>query len=415
MSRADAMAERLPPVYDIRRDTLIGQLLDHFALPLEAVDDERIRIQRAHWITTSVERADLAKLAALLDLTIEPWEPSELFRDRVQATARARLAGAVARGPIEGFVADLVQAARERLGLDVAAAGGTSGPALVENPAVTSRMVAGALTPLDTIDLHNAGLDPAPLQANLIGLPGTRAAVPVLAAIDRGLLLGWAGVIPAGSRFRLRAEAGSLTAKLDGEDVGDRLFSVSGFEPGRSLTRENITSPAEPLMLPPGTTRIWYVTAGLFDRPELDAVMFAVARGSLRQGRFDEDEFGDALFHQPPPLWAELFWRSPAPASFDVRIPAGAVVATAPLWPDRPEARDRLGFLIGQGVHALRAAGVRDRTQLVPLHDQVALTDCAVVGERAVLADGVRRPPTSEPPDFGALLDVTPLDHSRLE
>jgi hypothetical protein len=416
VTRADAMAARLPPVFDTRTGTLVHTLLDHLAVPVEALDDLRVQVQRAHWLDTAVERADLDKLGSLLDHHLEPWESTDLFRDRLKAIARARLAGGVAGGPIAGYVADLLAAGRRRLGLDIAAGGRQAGAALVENPPLTGRLVAGPLTPLDVVEVRNDGLDPAPLQANLVGLPGTRAAVPVLAAPDQGVLLGWAGVIPAGCRLRLRvADEGALAASLDGDDVTDRLFSVASFAPGRSLARDDLAFPAAPLLLAPGTTtRLWYVTAGLFDRPELDAVMFAVARGSLRQGRFDQDEYGDALFHQPPPLWAELFWTSPAPACFEVHVPAGVLAAAPPLYADREEARDRLGYLIGVGVDELRGAGIRSGTVLDPLRDVMALTDRVGVGEGVHLTDGAPGAP-SPSPDLGALLDVTPLDSSRLE
>ncbi|MFC0533295.1 hypothetical protein [Phytohabitans kaempferiae] len=415
MTRADAMAGRLPPVYDTRPGTLLSGLLDHLALPVEVVDEERVRVQRAHWMSTALDRTDVARLGALLDRRLEDWEDTDLFRDRVIAIARARLEGAVACGPILGYVEDLLRAAHSRLGLDLAAAAAPEARvSIVENPPLTGRTVAGALTPLDHVEVTNDGLDPAVLEANLVGLPGTRAATPVLVVPGTGFLLGWAGVIPPGARLHLRWTGAELRADLDGDDRTDLLFSVADAEPGRSLTAAQLIRPAQPLMLPPGTTRLWYVTAGLFDRPELDAVMFAVARDSLRQGRFDADRWDDALMYQPPPLWAEFFWTSPAPASFEVRVPGGVLAADAPLWPEREQARERVGLLAAQGVDELRAAGVRATTLLVPLRESMPLRDRALPGAGIPLADGA--PPAPSPaPQFGALLDSTSLDHSRLE
>ncbi|EIV92709.1 hypothetical protein [Frankia sp. QA3] len=416
MTRTDAMASRLPAMYDTRPGTLLTRLLDQMALPLEKVDDERLAVQRAHWLPTAVDRADIGKLGALLDRRLEDWENTALFRVRLVAIARARLAGAVTAGPILGYVEDLLRAGRLSLGLDVAAAAGGARAVLVENPPLTGRTVVGPMTPLDRFTATNDGLDPTVLEANLVALPGTRAATPVLAVPGTGYLLGWAGVIPAGSRLHLRwdAEAKALTADLDGADRTAMLFSVADFEPGKSLTAAQLRRPAEPLRLPVGTTTVWYVTAGLFDRPELDAVMFAVAREALRQGRFDQDGWDDALMYQPPPLWGEFFWTSPAPASFDVHVPAGVLAADRPLWPDREQARERLGLLAAQGVEELRAAGVRARTDLVPLREVMPLRDRVTVGEGLLLVDGA--PAAGSPvPEFGALLDGTPMDHSRLE
>jgi len=406
---------RVPSMYDTRPGTLLTRLLDQFALPVETVDEERVRVQRAHWLPTALDRRDVSKLGGLLDRRLEDWEDVDLFRDRLTAIARARLAGAVAAGPILGYVEDLLRAGRRRLGLDVAAAAGDVRAVLTENPPLTARTIVGPMTPLDRFTAANDGLDPTVLQANLVALPGTRAATPVLAVPGSGYLLGWAGVIPAGSRLHLRwdADAGLLTADLDGEDRTELLFSVADFVPGTGLTAGQLTRPAQPLVLPVGETTVWYITAGLYDRPELDAVMFAVARESLRQGRFDQDEWDDALMYQLPPLWGEFFWSSPEPAGFDLDIPAGVLAADAPLWPDREEARERLGLLAAQGVDELRAAGVRARVSLVPLREVMPLRDRATAGEGLRLEDGAPTAP-SPAPEFGALLDETPMDHSRL-
>jgi hypothetical protein len=416
MTRTTAMAARLPALYDTRPGTLLTRLLDHFALPVETVDEERVRVQRAHWLATALDRADVAKLGALLDRRLEDWEDTDLFRDRLVAIGRARLAGAVTTAAITGYVTDLLRAGRQRLGLDIAVAGGGAPVALVENPPLTGRTIVGPMTPLDRFTATNDGSGPTVLEANLVALPGTRAATPVLAVPGTGYLLGWAGVIPTGSRLHLRwdPDAERLTADLDGIDRTGLLFSVAGFVPGSGLTAAQLTRPAEPLVLPIGQTTVWYITAGLYDRPELDAVMYAVARESLRQGRFDQDRWNDALMYQPPPLWAEFFWTSPAPASFDVHIPAGVMVAEPPLWPDREQARDRLGLLAAQGVDELRAAGVRARTDLVPLREVMPLLDRAQLGEGLALHDAAPTAP-SPAPQFGALLDATPMDHSRLE
>lgn len=415
MTRAAAMAGRLPPFYDVAPASLLSALLSHLALHLEEIDEQRLLIQRSHWIDTAIDRADVGKLGALLDRRLEPWEPTDLFRDHLQAIAQARLAGGVARTPLERFVADIVAAARRRLGLgiDAAAPGGT---VLVENPPRTERKVVGPVTPLDWIDLDNHGLDAAPLEATLVGLPFAVAAVPVIAAPASGRLLGWAGRIPVGGRLRIEAAPGGagLRATLDGEDATELLFSVKGFEPGTSLRREDLVTPAEPLMLSPGANRLWFITAGLFDRPALDAVMFAAARASLRQGRFDEDEFADALFYQGPTLHAELRWSAPEPAAFRIDVPGGAMTADPPLWPDRDEARERVSVLLNGDVADLRAVGVKSAVRFAAFSDELALTD------RARPATGLRvdDPPLAAPspePDFGALLDVTPLDKSRLE
>jgi hypothetical protein len=416
-----SMAERLPPVYDTRRDTLLASLLAHLALPLDALDVERPRVQRAHWISTALDRVDVARLGALLDRRMEDWEDTDLFRDRIVLIARARLAGGVDVATILDFVEGMLDAGAARLGLHVAAgrrrppAAGTRGRVdLVENPPVVGRHTAGRLTPLDTVTLVNAGLDPAPLEATFVGLPGARAATPVLVDPAAGVLLGWAGTIPPGARLRLRATSGTLRADLDGEDRTDRLFSAEGVEAGRPLHRDQIVVPARPLMVPPGPLTLRYVTAGLYDRPAFDAVMFALAREPLRQGRFDQDEFGAALMFSPPPLWAEFSWTSPAPATVEVRIPAGLLLADQPLWPQRAQARDRLGLLIHLGVDELRAAGVRSAVALVPLRESMALGDRVRARTQLTLRDGAPLA-REQAPDFGALLDTTPMDDSRLE
>lgn len=427
MNRLDAALERLPPVYDTGRDTLLRGLVEHVVLELETLDEDRVRVQRTHWVGTASDRADLARLGALLDRAPEPWESDDLFRDHLVAIARARLAGGLRRGPIGGFARDLLVAASARLGLDLVPGwsekrGGIAfseeegpGPAIVDNPMGVWRLRPGKnglVRPLDRFEVHNHGLDPAPLDLTLVGLAGGRTCVPVIAAVG-GRMLGFVGRVPAGARLVVRAAGEAATATLDGDDVTDGLFSVDGWRAGRSLTRDEVVRPAKALVLPVGKTAFRVLDAGFLGAPAFDRVTFAVAREPLEQGEYG-DPFDGSVFQQPPSMALELRWSARRRAAFRVDLPGGVARATPPFVPDRDETRGRVIAVIARATGELRAAGVVAEVALHPLRSSMPLGDRVVVGTGRRLQESAR-PAPAPPPDLGALLDLTPLDRSRLE
>ena len=225
MSRLDSMLERLPPLYDVAKESLLGRLLSVVENAQLAFDEDRDRVQRAHWHRTAYTRVDLDAIGALFDLRIQPWEPLELYRERLRSTVAARLEGAVTRDVLDKLIVRIVKSAQQGLGLrffDVPAAGRAfvDGPALhelqpvfVEFPERRTRAEAlvrarGLLKPLDQVTLHNRGVAPAALEGVVRGVAGRRTVSPVLANLDTGQVLVYVGDVPCGSELSLTVSDG---------------------------------------------------------------------------------------------------------------------------------------------------------------------------------------------------------------
>src|SRR5690606_15965073 len=97
VSRLDTMLERLPAPLAIDPGSRLREVLGVVAAELAALDEDRDRIQRSHWVDHAFERDDLAGLGALFAVVPAAWEPLGLFRTRLKATVAALLRGSVTR------------------------------------------------------------------------------------------------------------------------------------------------------------------------------------------------------------------------------------------------------------------------------------------------------------------------------
>jgi hypothetical protein len=89
----DRLLEALPPPYAVAADSVVYQVLNAFALEMEAFAEDLDRVRQSHWIETAYRLADLEKLAALVDVERMPWESPRLFKGRVISLVRARQIG----------------------------------------------------------------------------------------------------------------------------------------------------------------------------------------------------------------------------------------------------------------------------------------------------------------------------------
>lgn len=411
--RVTAMLDRLPPPYAIDAGSTIHQVLSVVGLQQKAFDEDMDRVQRTHWVDHAFDLADLAKLGALFGAPPAPWEPRQLYRARLKATIAAMLRGSVTRGQLDYLLAQILGAAQQALDtryLDVGSPTPGGPPALpfVEFPPRLRRSAGlverqGLLRPLDTFTLVNEGIDPAPLQFALRGVPGHRTAMPLVVNRTNGHALGLRAVVQAGKELTVRASADDdATVTLDGADVGDRAYSTRSFQPGPGTPPLTLDDPLQPIMLERGPNVCWLISLAHYDDPGLDAAMLGVAAEDMHQGRFGDGAWGSAVFYQEPVGGLDAWWVERAPASFRFHIPAGAVLRTRGARPE-PEAdraalfrlmqdsldRTRAAAVAG-AVHADRLAETQRSEDRVAVLAPVATTEQASAGEDFVVATGAR-------------------------
>lgn len=379
-SHAAAIGGRLPTLY--QDGDLVRGLVEVLALQLEVLDEEARIIQRAHWFDTTVELAEAAGLAALLDIPAEPWQQLDEYRAWVHALRDARLRfGAVTIPAIKEFsrryVADFTRANRITAvaplaeGDDWGATFRRAGNSFVENPPrrATLRMGGpGALEPLQRSEITNRGMADAPLSALFTGGSLTEYG-PVLSNRTTGEALVFLGELRPGDRLWLSATAnGSLTAQLNRADVTAMLRFVRRVIPGQPWEPADV-SPARALTLRPGRNDLWFLPVAHFDSPGLDRALLALAALDLTAGRFDSAAFDHAVFFLDPAANLDLSWVEQPAASFRVDLDGGTMRSPAGALEAAFEARDQLAVSTSRGVASLAAAGVANEVRLRPLHD----------------------------------------------
>lgn len=396
MKVLDRIVDTLPPPYAVDADAVLTQLLDSFALEVEAVEEDLDRLRRTHWVGLAYRLTDVARLGRLVGVEPFPVEGLGSFRARLLALTKARLGGAVGPNEIRLFVYEYLSGAEQALqstfvpGLALYEVGDAfreheDHPAyrpleLVENPERPRRSrslaeVRGRVPYLHRFQERNDGLTEAVVTAAITGFPEGRTAVPLVVNITTGDLVGYAGVLGVGRRLTLEpAEPGGrpLRALLDGtHDVTERVFSVSGFEPGIPFTTEDLD--AMPLLprLALGTNDFVYLSVGLYDVRGLDRVFFAIADDELREGVYNATSFDHALFPSGQVAHVELAWIETEPASFEVRVPRGVVVEAPELGGLSEEhAYGVIANALSATVHEIRAAGVRAAVRFEPFLEE---------------------------------------------
>lgn len=390
MSPLDTLLDLLPDPWTLAEDSVLAALLGVAALELETIEEDLDRLRRSHWFSTAWRIEDLAGLAASVGVEPLPWEDVAAFRERLDATVVARRQGSISAGALRRFAYDYLADLQEREqatfvpGLrpgrpaDDAFDLDESAPAhrkmsFLEFPRRTARSHAlaevGNVVPyLFRWTERNAGLFDAIPRFTITGLVGGRTAVPLLANVSTGQLLGYAGVVGAGRRLRITPadqRIGDARATLDGADVSDRLFSVSRFEPGRPFALEDLDAQSRVPRLGRGDSDWWYLSVGLHGVDGLDRVPFAIADLDLRQAVFDASSFDHALFPTGPAAGLAMMWTEREPATFRLRVPAGIVVERAGRRV-HAEVMDSLRMTVGQ----LRAAGISARFETAGFRDR---------------------------------------------
>jgi hypothetical protein len=441
MKVLDRIVEVLPSPYAVDADAMLTQLLDAFALELEAVQEDLDRLRRTHWAGLAYRLTELARLGRLFGAELLPGEGLQSFRARLRALVRARLAGAVGPNEIRLFVYEYLSGAERALGStfvpglalfeqEQAFRTQDEHPAyrpleLVENPGRLRRSrslaaLGGRVPYLHRFQERNDGLMDTVVTVAITGFPSGRTAVPLVVNTTTGDLVGYAGVLGVGRQLTLEPldepGARAVRALLDGTyDVTERVFSVSGFEPGVPFSPEDLDP--DPLLprLARGANDLVYLSVGLFDVRSLDHIFYAIADDELREGVYNTTSFDHALFPSGPVAHLELAWTELEPASFEVRVPRGIVVE-APELGGLPEglAHELIARVLAATVQEIRAAGVRAAVHLEPFREEQVQRVRATV-PWVVVPGEHGSPGGGEEVALGARFDEAALGIGRLE
>ena len=419
MAHGPQMAAVLPPLY--REGELVANLLDVPGVALDVVDEELVSIQRSHWFDQAVELEHAAALAAVLDLSPEPWQTLRVFRAWVHAFRDALLLeGSLTRPALTGFVrayADVFQRSEQALALppldDFAAEPSATRPALIENPGRRREQRApttGGIEPLHQFEVVNGGLDPAPAGFLLKGLPDAQECVPVIANVTTGEALIFHGTIATGQRLWIGpGEDGNANARLERTDVTAQLVGVTGLVPGAPWP--SVQSPAQPLTLAPGPNRLWFLPVAHYDDPGLDRFLLALADLDMHEGRFDETGFDHSLFYLDPAVSLHAVWTEAEPAAFAIELPAGTLRHDAGAEADARAARTQLESSLRSSIDRLRATGVRAEVVLRDFRE-VQRTGDALVAIQPIVRREIGPTGADALPDAGGVFGVTGFDDS---
>lgn len=385
MTAIDRMLDILPAPYSVAEDSLVHAMLNVCALQIEAFEEDVDRLRRSHWIEQAYRDGDIDALAALLDIHRFPGEPSPLFRRRLLALVRARLAGTVTVGAIEEFVYQYVRGVEAELPCTLVA--GLRGTALekawtpdAERPrfrnlelreyprrqrrSLTLADRGGAVTHLFRWRESNHGIEDAPATFALSGAIGGGTMMPMIIDVSTLTLYGWRGVVPFGRTLVLDADGNKARATLDGVNVTNRFFTIAPFAFGVRFDQTNM-KPAAPPILRRGASDWLFATIAFYGERGYDRVHFVIDDPEMTEGAFDQTRFDLSLFPAGTAAWIEMTWIEKEAASFEIRVPRTIVDEPVVLIEDfvlagatrRPH--EEIEADLTATIPQLRGAGVR--------------------------------------------------------
>ncbi len=384
MAHAESMRQLLPQLY--RDGELLNGLLALLALQLEIADQDAFEVQRSHWFDACLERDEAEKLGAVLDIPAEAWQSLPQYRDWVHSLLDATLQeGACTKAALQLFITEYTDRFQRTAEMDLpfslnrwSNVPSDNLPAFIENPLVRRVHKApaiGGIEPLTQFEVVNRGLDEAKAGFLLTGLSTGPEYVPVIANLTTGQALIVMDKVPTGSRLWIRSESNGLaTAMLEGRDITSKLRSApipvqgSGTlsSPMQPWPNSSVETPAKAMTLKRGANQLWFLPVAHFDMDGLDRFPLALADLALKQGRFDQTEFDDALFYQEPAVSLQVTWLETRPASFRAELPGGALKYRSGALDSALKNRDILESSLVQAINRLRPAGVEASVQMRP-------------------------------------------------
>jgi hypothetical protein len=435
VSHADQMAQRLHPLY--RQGELVEGVLNQPAVQLEILDEYALEVQRAHFFDQTLDLAEAAKLAALLDIAPESWQNLGEFRAWFHALRNALLRdGAVTRTALQNFVIDYTRRFQEAVKTQVipdprklkwlTTPLGTrqTFAAFIENPPLRRYVRApgaGGIEPLHQFQVEMRGLDEPYASFLLTGLPAAPESVPFIVNLTSGQALYFLGQVPPGARLWLRATPdGKVTGNLEGVDVTDKLRSLENVVPGQTWNTADVQQPAKAIKLRRASNDIWFLPVAHFDVLGLDRFLLALADLLLQQGRYDQTNFDQALFYQEPALIFRMTWVEEQPAKFEIQLPAGAlrsktVPGNEPETKELREAalldREQLDFSLNKGVGKLKAAGVVPNVKLCAFSEIQGQLD-RISNRLPQTVREIAPSGADKLPDAGGVFEITGFDNS---
>jgi hypothetical protein len=291
----------------------------------------------------------------------------------------------------------------------------TDEAAFIENPPLRRYERApslGGIEPLHQFSVQQRGLDETPAGCLLVGLPAAPECAPVIVNRTSGQALIFLGSVPPGARLALRPTPdGLVEGYLEGADVTDRLRSVTGVVPGTAWSNSQVEHSARAITLKRGQNDLWFLPVAHFDVLGLDRFLLALADLMLGQGRYDQTNFGQALFYQDPAVLLRLTWIETQPASLAIELPAGVLQNRAGELDESLEERAYLEFSLQQAIQQLKAAGVSATLRLKPCEEIQGQFDRVVAVLPIVQREGGATGADALP-DAGGLFEVTGFEKS---
>jgi hypothetical protein len=389
MAHIDEILSRLPQLY--REGELVREVLSVPALQIEIADELAREVQRAHWFDSAYDLEDVVGLAKLLNIEHEPWQNINEYRAWVHSIRNAWLRhGTATLKGLKTFVLEYTLLFKKAVHTEVILSflefsdkATPNRASFVENPAERKQARIPDINgsePLYQFEIIQTGLDETFADFLLVGLPGPSEYIPVIINTMAEQALIYLGEIPTGKRLWIKSNSsGNVTAYLENKDVTDKLYSVENVTPGIAWGVADAVRPAKAMKLKKGKNDLWFLPVAHFDENGLDRCLMAMADLLLKQGRFDETTFDASLFYQDPAVILNAAWIEHEPASFQINLPAGAMVHKADEIDDALENRDQLGLSLNSGVQKLKAAGVRAEVVLQPFKE--------IQGQRDFLTD----------------------------
>ena len=424
MNHLQAMVERLPHLY--RDGEHVRELLALAAQQLEIWDEDGREVQRAHWFDTALELDEAALLADVLNIELQEWQGLGEFRAWVHAFRNARLQeGSVTVSAIQRFIQEYSQAYQSAVEInllpdietwpDIPV---TGKPFFDENPDLFRHQripSSGGLESLQQFSIEQKGLDSTAAGFLVIGLADEQEFVPVIVNISNGTALVFRGTIKTGQRLWLSPnEDGSVSGSLEQDDVTERLYSIENVIPGQSWGLEEMITPAQSITLERGKNKLWFYPLAHFNERGLDRFLFSLPDLRMEQGRYRDSHFDHALFYQVPEVVLYILWHESQPATFDVRLPAGALKNLADKLEESLNEIERLEFSLNSGVSQLAAAGIESSVTLEIMQETQPLGDFLT----AVIPIHITETgPTGigEVTESGGVFSVTEFEHSTFE
>ncbi|NOZ30063.1 MAG: hypothetical protein GXP39_18690, partial [Chloroflexi bacterium] len=425
MAKRDAILSRFPDFMEARDpQKLLYRVVEVLAEPYERLDRQLVEVMWAHWVNRALDVRDLERIAALYGISRFDGEPRERFRQRLKALVRIYLEGMATPAAV-------LQVAAATLGLDIWDRDGQ--PRLIPGttPGITLARAADRTEPLMLVEtpwkpvepppavcvngqrlgLHQDDFEPVIPTIVVIGIED-RTVEPVIANLTNGQVIGYLGTVPDGQRLVIAPDG---TARLEGRDVSDRLFSMRGgfydrdaFD--RDRTRFVLRRPrgafdlagvghpdyrfatrptqVESPHLPRGDSD-WHVTAtiGRFGRTAYGRCVWdAPDPARFRQGSFDGTAWDASIFQLEPSLSVQFRWLERERATFEVRVPWSLIQR----GPERVE-QDGWAYVVDPDAGSLEVRTV-ERLRFQLYSREVAAGETVALGGNR--AEGARGPTT---------------------